>query len=786
MKTKAVFAAYLKIVFTGLLLLLGLRFCELLLVSPQEGLSLRFLKQECLGVLFDAIIANTLFIILFPFYFICYKGSEIFARLLFVIVFIVLAVAHFIALKYFQYQLMPLDTFLFNYSFKEISYTIGSSNLNFGDVPWFLLTIVAMTVFSFVIIQKIKFSKKALQLGYTFVLLSLPLFFLFKLYRPQPFDKYSMNKSYYFYARSLSFYFSKQSTTAEYSLKDVQDFHNLDTSKIYLSDEFPLLHTVDTANPLKPFFRPFKTAPNIVLLIVEGLNDDFIHPFKGVNFMPFLNSLKDKSLYWNRCFTLGERSFAATPCLLGSLPYGEKGFTLLDQYPKHFSLVSILKSNGYYTSFYYGQGSWFHKKDLFFNYNTIDLIVDNKKFSGKYTKIITGKDNFFWGYNDKDLLNQSLEVMNTLPIEKRLDIFFTGTSHSPFVITNENHYKKLYNELTEKGAGPEQKKFFNNYSKYLKTLPFVDDALKDFFEKYSKRPEYKNTIFIITGDHPMTEVPPTNLLKRFHVPLIIFSPGGMHAHTFTQTVSHLDFYASILSLLKDYKIKAPDWSATLGNTLNVSNKPSHKSYAFMNGNREIIDYYSNPYYLSGNQLYSVDANLSLKAIENKVVYTTLLKQLNAFKKTSLYVSLNDKIVPDTMFSNYLKLQVLVNSRTNKDLVHVQAEYQDLIQSRAVRNKPLHYEISFDYNGLQSNAVSVVLQVATKKDSVLFWNSFEIKPGEKKIKKKFDVPVLNIKDSIVFIKSFFWNQSKKEYTYSNMNIFLYQDTTKKHILSIQQK
>jgi len=105
-------------------------------------------------------------------------------------------------------------------------------------------------------------------------------------------------------------------------------------------------------------------------------------------------------------------------------------------------------ANNYYTSFFYGQGSWFHKKDRFFKYNNLDLLCDKDQFPEKYDKVIVGADNFFWGYTDKDLFKQAFETLDTLPdpLQKRLEIYFTGTSHSPYMISDQTYYDKLFDK----------------------------------------------------------------------------------------------------------------------------------------------------------------------------------------------------------------------------------------------------------------------------------------------------------------------------------------------------
>ena len=55
------------------------------------------------------------------------------------------------------------------------------------------------------------------------------------------------------------------------------------------------------------------------------------------------------------------------------------------------------------------------------------------------------------------------------------------------------------------------------------SILYVDEAIKEFFEEYKKMPKYENTIFIITGDHRLPEIPLATTMDRFHVPIMVFS-----------------------------------------------------------------------------------------------------------------------------------------------------------------------------------------------------------------------------------------------------------------------
>jgi uncharacterized sulfatase len=548
---------------------------------------------------------------------------------------------------------------------------------------------------------------------------------------------------------------------------DIHNFHQLFQSKEFIDNTYPLLYKAERNDSLGKMFKPFNKAPNIVILIVEGLNDDFIHSYKGSVLMPFLNQLKDKSLYWNTCFTLGERSFAVVPSILGGLPYGQKGFTLLDKLPRHLSLVSILNTNNYYTSFFYGQGAWFHQKERFFKYNNIDLVFDNTKYASSYDKIIVGDDNFFWGYNDKYLFNQSLAVIDTLPNKSRLDIYFTGTSHSPFAISNESYYSSQLNKLTT----ADNQEFFTTYEKYLKSLLFVDDALEEFFTLYKTNEAYENTLFIITGDHPMTEIPIANSLKRYHVPLIIFSEKLKEAKVFSNPVSHLDVPETLLAFLQNYVSIIPSISTSLGDKLFVEHQNETKQFAFMDDNREIIDFYSNGYYLAGNQLFKVDSVLGIQNLEDTILKTSMIDAMNTIKNISLYTSVQNRIIPDSLFCKALKRDCIY-SYEHTDTIKITSEYYNLTSTIKIPNVDLVFDISFAIDAISTQELSVVYQINDSKGNTLLWKNLGIDKEKPFFQAHEKLKSQASGDTVLYFKSYIWNKNKLDFTLSDIDILLY--------------
>lgn len=637
MKLNNVIKEYAIFLITCMLVVLGFRIAEYGLLILKYNDIHELLVWELFGLCYDYALLSVVLIGLFPIYFLLNKISPIVAKSIVITGLALYAISTLLILRYFIYQLIPLDTFFLKYSFHDIILTIESAGVNVFLLILSLFTMAVVVVLLYFFLHKINISKKAVIILYTLLILCVPTSII--LHHIKLFDNvFCKNKPLYFYKNAIKTVLHKEIAYNEgYALEYQRIFSN----KSYLNTEYPLLHKENTFDSLGQYFNVFQTAPNIVIIIVEGLNDDYVHTYHQAVLMPFLHALQDKSLYWSRCLTLGERSFAALPCITGSLPYGKEGFTLIDTLPLHQSLFSILKKNNYFTSYYYTQGSWFDNKDKYLNYNHVDLICDKDKFNPKYHKIIVGSDCFFWGYNDKDLFNQSFEVMDTLKEKKRFDVYYTGTMHSPFVIADSLYYEQKFKLLIQSLKNDTDKLYFERNKQFILSILFTDDALAQFFERYKQRPEFKNTMFIITGDHPMSEMPVVNCFKRYHVPLYIYAENLKVSKKMTNIVSHLDIYPTVLACLKKYGIKIPEYSTALGDNL-FTNK--QRKIVFMRGNRS-MELYSEGYFLSENQLYEVDNDFLVKKIINNQLFSEMNYQLSIFEQINTHVCYRNKLLP---------------------------------------------------------------------------------------------------------------------------------------------
>jgi len=635
-----------------------LRVIELLSILQQHLFFSQLIKYMVLGWGNDIITLSLFLLILFPFYWLLQRFTKM-ANALFLALFSLLTLIHILLVQYYAYMLIPLNEFFWVYFPSEMWFTVRSANVNYFFPVIYCIFGLATLWLCYFLLRKTKPKKQFLYIIYALFLC----FILSYIYPYHFFSKtdekqipYSIlkNKSHYFYKKTFKYFLgNKIDTEIDHETRAI-----LFPQKIFFDNEYPLLSITNYEDVLSSYFHPADDNPNIVIIIVEGLGEHFMGKYKGIELMPFLNSLANKSLYWKNFVSPSERSFGALPSVLASTPYGEKGFVFLNQDTTSLSLMNLLSSHGYYSTFFYGQPDWFHNAGAYLRKNNTNRVEHAYTYPDKYKKIMVG--DYFWGYNDQDLVSYALEVIESLPQTSRLDIIYTGSMHSPFIISEPEIYaKKFQNLITANVSDANDIAFFNQYEKYFITTLFADDALKNLFSGYEKSQNYKNTIFIITGDHGMSEIPQEHIFTQYHVPLLIYSPRLKSAETFLSVNSQLDIVPSILAFLQtQHKIPMPKTNAFIGKSLDTCKSfRSLQPIIMMNGERQIEPILYDRYLIINNKLYELDENLSPLSITNENLKNYILSLRQNFNALNNYTYLNNRLVPAEVYYQAVKEEI---------------------------------------------------------------------------------------------------------------------------------
>ena len=412
---------------------------------------------------------------------------------------------------------------------------------------------------------------------------------------------------------------------------------------ITFKKEYPLEEASENSKDvLAPFFDIKNEKPNIVFIIVEGLGRDFTDNGEYSGFTPYLDSLTKKSLYWKNFVSNAGRTFGALPSLMGSLPFGENGFMEINPIPKHNSLISILKSNGYAANYYCGDESSFDRKSNFLEYNGIDKIIDINKFGPGYVMTKANSGGFSWGYPDAEIYRKTLSELKDTK-QPRLDIIMTLTNHEPFDFPSKKEYLTKVEQMLNTKSTSEKDKL-KDYKDIFACLLYTDNSIQNFMEAYSKRADYNNTIFIITGDHRLIPVPQKDNLSRFHVPLYIYSPMLKKTAIFKSISAHSDVTPSLVSFLtnnyKFNKIEKTTWLAkgldTARTFRNVNTIP------LMRYKGSINDYIYKEYFYSDGNMFKIDENFNINETGDDM-RETVNSSFNDFKRLNSYLTTKDKI-----------------------------------------------------------------------------------------------------------------------------------------------
>jgi uncharacterized sulfatase len=271
---------------------------------------------------------------------------------------------------------------------------------------------------------------------------------------------------------------------------------------------------------------------NVVVLIVESLSQEYMGYLNpAANFTPFVNELAQRSLYFDRAYANGRQSIDALPSMFATLPsiVGEPFITSQYSSVQIPGLGKALAETGYSTAFFHGA------KNGSMHIDSMAQLFGFRNYFGKSQYPSADKDfDGSWGIFDEPFLKFTLEKIDTFTQPFALGVF-TLSSHNPYRIPE--HLKA---QLPE-GRHP-----------FHQSLAYADYALRKFFEAAQSKPWYKNTLFVITGDH--TSEPESETFKHeqsiYRVPLMFFDPSGrLQPQRSHRLVQHADIFPTLVDLL---------------------------------------------------------------------------------------------------------------------------------------------------------------------------------------------------------------------------------------------
>lgn len=337
---------------------------------------------------------------------------------------------------------------------------------------------------------------------------------------------------------------SKKHISANHLMKDedalsiVQNELNIRSNK---EAHFPILRNINGCKENKDI--------NIVLILMESMSAEFLSMKEG-SLTPYLNELVKESYYFENFYSAGTHTNQGVAATLFGLPsLFDKNMMKNVEITKCQGIPRILRERGYQTSFFVTHESQYDNMNAFLLENGIQRMYSQEDYPA--SKVVNGygvQDDYLFEYAMNRITEQS----------KQKTPFFatilTISNHPPYIVPEK--FKSVSKEPSEQ------------------IVAFADDAIRQFMSEAKKQDWYKNTIFVLLGDHGKLVGKTTYdmPLSYNHIPLIIHSALFDDApKVFDNLGGQIDVTPTLLGLL-DYSFD--------NNTLGIDIIKQKRPYIF--------------------------------------------------------------------------------------------------------------------------------------------------------------------------------------------------------------
>ena len=311
--------------------------------------------------------------------------------------------------------------------------------------------------------------------------------------------------------------------------------------------------------------------PNIVFIVVESLARDYTGFGNGKPFTPFLDKIAadPQTIQFPYCFANGTKSIEMVPSIFCGMPSLMSEFYVTSAYANNKVNSAYQLAKGYKTAFFHGSNNGtmgfqsFLKQTGLQQYHGIDQYP-----SDLYKRDFDGN----WGIFDEPYLQHFSNCLDTLnnPNNPFFASVFTLSSHHPYTI-----------------PAPYLNKLPGSPGTVQHTIAYADIALQKFFQTASTKPWFKNTVFVITGDHTSHSDKEYFYSQSGHyeVPFLIYAPGIDIKHISEKLIGR----EAIINSATQKTLSQCDIIPTLWNLLGANNPrlgfgrsafdPSYKGYS---------------------------------------------------------------------------------------------------------------------------------------------------------------------------------------------------------------
>lgn len=373
---------------------------------------------------------------------------------------------------------------------------------------------------------------------------------------------------------------------------------------------------------------------NVVVILMESFTSKYVGVFGDKsNITPEFDKLTKDGLLFKRFFSNGTHThqgmFATFSCF-PNLP----GFEYLMQQPQGrnaFSGLPVLlkkeKFNDIYV--YNGDFSWDNQKGFFLNQGLTTFV-------GRHDYVNPKFQDRTWGVSDEDMFSRAVEELDKIDSEEPFFAMLqTLSNHTPYALPKDLPFERLGD--------------LGSHTEHLTAMKYSDWALGEFFKAIQDKPYYKETLFVILGDHGFGVKPQISDidLLRFHVPLLLIAPGIIqhYGETISTVSTQVDVVPTVMGLLgKPYTHQC--WGRDILSLDKLDKgfgiiKPSgsDQTVALLRGENILVKQPDVPARLGR---YTVSPEASYQELEDSELKKSMEQELLSFIETALFALYDDQ------------------------------------------------------------------------------------------------------------------------------------------------
>jgi phosphoglycerol transferase MdoB-like AlkP superfamily enzyme len=268
---------------------------------------------------------------------------------------------------------------------------------------------------------------------------------------------------------------------------------------------------------------------NVILICMESLSADYMSYVGGKpKITPNLDRIAKESIFFENLYATGTRTVRGMEALTLGLPptpgqsiiYRPEGTDLLTTF-------SPFLKRGYDCAFFYGGDGRFDYMNRFFETSGC-RVMD----VGAWEKSdITFKTS--WGACDEDLFNKTISEADKT--------YAAGKPFKYFCMTTSNHRPYDF---------PAGRIDLPSHSGRRAAVKYSDWAVGDLLAKASKRPWFKDTLFVFCADHCASSAGKSDLdVTKFRIPAMIYNPSLVTPRKIDALCSQIDVMPTVFGLL---------------------------------------------------------------------------------------------------------------------------------------------------------------------------------------------------------------------------------------------